>query len=155
MQALIKFGADGLLFVVLAGAAFLFLRTVPIRRWPNVLPLLIMAGLTSLLVGKLLSLVFQPSTARPFIEKGVTAGAAFINNPGFPSDHMLLATVAVVAVWFLTPYRKYALLLGSLALLMGVARVLALVHTPIDIAGGIVAGLSGAVWYLNHRIANR
>lgn len=35
-----------------------------------------------------------------------------------------------------------------LACVMGVARVAALVHTPLDIVGGIVAGLAGAIWYI-------
>jgi len=30
---------------------------------------------------------------------------------------------------------------------MGIARVLALVHTPLDVIGGLVFGLVGAVWY--------
>lgn len=60
---------------------------------------------------------------------------------------MLLAVVIVCAVYYLTPFRKLAVVLAVLSLLMGLARVLALVHTPIDIFGGIIAGLSGIIWY--------
>lgn len=106
-----------------------------------------MAGLTSLLVGKIMSLLYQPSVERPFIERGVAAGAAYIDNPGFPSDHALLAVVIVAAVWFITRNKRVAILLSFTVIVMCVARVVALVHTPIDIIGGIIAGLSGSIWY--------
>lgn len=155
MEQLIAFLADGLLLVILVIGGGLFLLHVRLRQWVKVMPIVIMAGLTSLLVGKLMSMVYQPAVARPFIELGVEPGAAFIDNPGFPSDHMLLASVVVLMVYFVTPYRKTAYLLGVVALMMGVARVLALVHTPLDVFGGLVAGLVGALWYYNHRIAAR
>ena len=106
-----------------------------------------MAGLTSLLIAKLVSLIYQPTLARPFLEKGMTAGAAYIDNPGFPSDHALLATVAVAAIWWVTRDKKLAIFLAILAIVMCVARVMALVHTPFDVIGGIVLGLSGIFWY--------
>lgn len=106
-----------------------------------------MAGLTSLLVGKVLSLLYQPAIARPFLELGVEPGAAYIDNPGFPSDHALLATVVVAAVYALTRNRKFAAVLGVLVLIMCIGRVLALVHTPLDVAGGVLAGLAGVLWY--------
>lgn len=148
MSELIKFLADGLLLVIMGVAGALAVRGVVWRRWRRLVPYAVMAGLTSLLIGKLLSLLYQPSITRPFIEHGTSAGASYMNNPGFPSDHMLFATVVVCAVYFLTPYKKSAWLLAVAALVMGTARVVAQVHTPLDIFGGIVAGVSGAVWYV-------
>ena len=106
-----------------------------------------MAGLTSLLAGKMLSLLYQPAVARPFLELGLAPGAAYVDNPGFPSDHALLATVAVVAVYALTRNRRLVAVLGLLVAVMCIGRVVALVHTPLDVVGGILAGLVGAVWY--------
>ncbi len=148
----VKLFADAGLVAVLvwgavAGAVWLW-RTRP--KLAVVLPYAIMAGLTSLLIGKLLSLL-PVQHARPFVEKGAVAGAAYIDNPGFPSDHALLAVVVVMAVFFLTPYKKSAYGMLLLTLVMCVARVVALVHTPFDIAGGLVAGAAGAVWYFGHR----
>lgn len=139
--------ADGLLFVILGVGGVAGLMGFAWRRWRELVPYALMAGLTSLYVGKIMSLLYQPAGARPFIEKGMTAGAAYINNPGFPSDHTLLAGVVVLAVYFLTPYRKLAWVLGVLTLAMGAARVLALVHTPLDIAGGLLAASAGIIWY--------
>lgn len=155
MDWLIEFLADGLLLIILAVSGGLFLLHVRSKSWGRVLPVVMMAGLTSLLAGKLMSMVYQPAVARPFIEMGLEPGAAYIDNPGFPSDHMLLAAVVVLVVYFVTPYKKTAYLLGFVALMMGLARVLALVHTPLDIIGGLAAALVGAIWYYNHRIAPR
>lgn len=151
------FADKGLIAILLIAAAAGVLWLV--KDKPNlkqVAPYVLMAGLTSLLVGKLISLL-PVQTVRPFVEKGVEAGAAFIDNPGFPSDHALLATVVVLAVYVLTPYKKLSYGLMLLVALMCVARVMALVHTPLDIAGGIFAGLIGGVWYLKlkHDILSR
>lgn len=146
---LTRFLADGTLVVIIIVAAIMvlnYMRSSP-KQFFRLLPQLIMAGLTSLLVGKIMSLLYQPSVERPFIERGVAAGAAYIDNPGFPSDHALLALVIVAAVWFITRNKRVAILLSFTVIVMCVARVVALVHTPIDIIGGIIAGLSGSIWY--------
>lgn len=143
---LVKLVADGaLLFILVASAPFIFLALRK-RFWANA-PVLVMAGLTSLLVGKVMSLLYQPAVARPFLELGVEPGAAYIDNPGFPSDHALLATVAVVAVYMLTRNRKLLVVLGTLVLIMCVGRVAALVHTPLDVVAGVIAGFAGLPWY--------
>lgn len=145
---MLSFLADGSLLVILgvsglAGIVWL-VRVRP--RWQTWLPYVLMAGLTSLTVGKLISF-WQPSAVRPFVERGVEAGAAYINNPGFPSDHMLLAVIVVATVYLLTPYKKLSYLLVLITLVMAVARVAALVHTPLDMLGGLVAGLAGSWWF--------
>lgn len=148
MDALIRFAADGLLVVIIMAAGVLGVwhvwrtRAIAIK-----VPYAVMAGLTSLLIAKLTSLVIQPNVTRPYIEKGLQAGASYIDNPGFPSDHALLATVVVVMLYALTPYRKTAMVLGVLVIIMSIARVMALVHTPLDVTGGMILGLTGAVWY--------
>ncbi|MGB3023526.1 MAG: phosphatase PAP2 family protein [Candidatus Saccharimonadales bacterium] len=150
MADMVRFAADGLLIFVLGCASIVAVYWAlhqPRRRIVAVIPFVIMAGLTSLLSGKLASVVYQPDSARPFVVRGVKAGAAYIDNPGFPSDHALLAVVVVAAVWFVTGYRRVAFMLATLTLIMVAARVVALVHTPIDVVGGVMAGLIGAVWY--------
>ena len=144
----LKLLADGTLLLLLATAGtagiIWLVRCKP--DWRRLLPYAVMAGLTSLLAGKLMSF-WQPDTVRPFVKQGVEAGAAFVDNPGFPSDHVLLSVVVVVAIYFLTPYKKLSYVLTAVVATMAVARVLALVHTPFDIVGGVVAGLFGIVWY--------
>ena len=146
MDLVVRLLADGALIVLLAVCVVVLMWSMRHRIWSTV-PVMVMAGLTSLLVGKLMSLLYQPAIARPFIELGVSPGAAYIDNPGFPSDHALLATVAVVAVYAVTRRKWLVVALALVLVLMSVARVVALVHTPLDIIGGIAAGLAGVVWY--------
>lgn len=143
---LLRAVADGTLLLILAISAPIIIYAVRKKFWQQ-MPILVMAGLTSLLVGKVLSLLYQPAVARPFLELGLEPGAAYIDNPGFPSDHALLATVAVAAVYAMSRNRNLTIFLGSLVAIMCVGRVLALVHTPLDVIGGVLAGLSGAIWY--------
>lgn len=156
MDVIIKIAADGLLLLIIAAGGVAILRGVRREQVWIDYSYAIMAGLTSLLIGKLLSLLYQPTIARPFMELGVNPGALYIDNPGFPSDHALLGGVIVLAVYVLTPYKKLAYFLTFALLVMGWARVAALVHTPLDVVGGIAAALAGGIWYLarkhNHSI---
>lgn len=147
MDTLIRVLADGSLIAIVFIATASLLVGVKHKDKLRVYPYVVLAGLSSLLVGKLASLIYQSSLSRPFLEQGLTPGAAFIDNPGFPSDHVLLASVVVLAVYFVTKYKKVAIGLGILTLFMGLARVAALVHTPVDILGGLVAAAVGALWY--------
>ena len=148
-QLLIRFFADGgVILVVLIGGAALLFKIPKGQRWQAYLRIL-MAGLIAYLIAQLLASVYQPNFERPFQILGVHAGAAYLNNPGFPSDHTLFVTVIAAAVWFETRMKKTTILLAVLVALIAIARVLALVHTPLDVIGGIVIGLVGALWYLN------
>jgi len=57
----------------------------------------IFAALVALLIAKGISLLYQGQ--RPFETLGVQPGAAFLPNPGFPSDHALLVFVVTCVVW--------------------------------------------------------
>lgn len=57
----------------------------------------------------------------------------------------------VFAVWYGTRNKWLALVFAVIALLVGVGRVLALVHAPLDVIGGFAAATVGAAWYLDVR----
>jgi len=147
-QTLIRIFADGLIIpiVLLAGYALLF--WIPKNRRLDAYKRIFMVGLTTYLVAKLMGAVYQPSMERPFELLGIAAGASYLPNPGFPSDHALFASFLTLAVWFETRRKKAATVLLVLTVLMCIGRILALVHTPLDIAGGILAASVGALWYL-------
>jgi membrane-associated phospholipid phosphatase len=111
----------------------------------------LMAGLTAYLFAKLLGAVYQPTGMRPYEMLGLHPGASYLDNPGFPSDHTLFVTAIALAVWFETTYRKLAVGLFLLVIVVAVGRVLALVHTPLDVSAGIVIALIGGLWYLQGR----
>jgi len=99
--------------------------------------------------------IYQPSTERPFELLGTEAGALFLNNPGFPSDHALFVTAITCAVWFETRNKVITIILASLVVIICIGRVLALVHTPADVIFGVIIGLVGALWYLEGRTSTR
>jgi membrane-associated phospholipid phosphatase len=99
------------------------------------------------MIAKFVATIYQPTELRPFQELGVAPGAFYLNNPGFPSDHALFVTAILCAVWFETRLKKISLVLAGLVLLICIGRVVALVHTPLDVIGGVIIALIGALWY--------
>lgn len=148
MQTFITLAADGAVIpiVIIAGYALLFL--VPKDHRFEVYARVLMAGLTAFLLAKLLAAVYQPTDSRPFEVLGVEPGASFLPNAGFPSDHALFTGFLTLAVWFETRRRGLTIILTSLTLVVCIGRVLALVHTPLDVIGGLVIASVGALWYL-------
>lgn len=147
-QTVVKLIADGLVIPIALLGAYALIFKIPGDKRFDAYARILMAGLTAFLVAKLLGAVYQPAGERPFELMGVSAGASYLNNPGFPSDHMLFTTAITLAVWFETRQKKLTILLAVLTALVGLGRVLALVHTPLDIFGGLLVALIGAIWYL-------
>lgn len=146
---LIKAMADWSILPILLLATYALVFKVPRGKRIQSYNTIVLAGLTSYLLAQLVAIVYQPDALRPFQLLGASAGASFLNNPGFPSDHVLFVTAATCAVWFQTHQKVITIIMSVLVIIMGVGRILALVHSPIDIIGGLLLGLVGIVWYLN------
>ena len=147
----IRIAADGVMIPIILIGAYALIFKVPKGKRLESYSKILMAGLTAYLLAKLVGSIYQPSGLRPFELIGTAAGASFVNNPGFPSDHILLASAITCAVWFTNKQKAVTLILALLVVVVGVGRVLALVHTPIDVIGGIVFALVGSLWYLNEK----
>ncbi|AHB42724.1 Phosphoesterase, PA-phosphatase related protein [Candidatus Saccharibacteria bacterium RAAC3_TM7_1] len=148
LETLVKIMADGLLVPVLLLGGWALLFRVPKDGRYRAYCRILMAGLTAYVFAKLIGSIYQPEFERPFEQLGLAAGASFLNNPGFPSDHILFCTTITLAVWFETRMKWLSLILAILTATVAVGRVLALVHTPIDVLGGVVIASLGALWYL-------
>lgn len=146
-ELLIRVTADISVIIIALVSTIVLIKDVPNVRKYAVYCQILMAGLTAYLVAKLIASVYQPALERPFEIAGSTPGASYLNNPGFPSDHALFATALVLAVWLGARRPRIALVLFGLTLVMCLGRVLALVHTPLDVIGGIVIALTGVIWY--------
>lgn len=147
-QTIIRIIADGAVVPIVLLAGFALLFCIPKGQRFEAYKQILLVGATTYLLAKLLGSVYQPTGMRPFELLGVTAGASYLNNPGFPSDHALFTTFLTLAVWFKTRQKGITIILALLTLLVCVGRVLALVHTPLDIAGGVLVACLGAVWYM-------
>lgn len=149
MAWLVKIIADWLLIpLVLLALYELFFKVESKRRY-EIYSRVLMAGLMSYVAAKILGLIYQPEQLRPFELLGVNPGAAYLNNPGFPSDHTLFAMFLVLAVWYALRRRSITIIMLTMALLVGVGRILALVHTPLDVVGGMAVACLGALWYVD------
>lgn len=146
---LIRIMADYAIVPVILIGAYVIVFKVPKGQRLQSYSRILMAGLTAYFIAKLVGSIYQPAGERPFELLGKAAGASFLNNPGFPSDHTLLVSAIVYAVWFETKQKALSLILASLLITICVGRVLALVHTPMDVIGGIIIAAIGAIWYLN------
>ena len=148
MELLTKLLADGLMIPIVLFAIYALFAKVPKRHRYDTYTRVLMAGVTSYMLAKFVAAIWQPEKLRPFEELGMRAGAAYLNNPGFPSDHTLFAGFLTLAVWFATRNRTYAIVMAAATVLVAVGRVIAHVHTPLDVIGGILFAVLGAVWYV-------
>lgn len=148
MEVIIKLLADGLMVPIVLLAIYALVMKVPHVHRYDTYTRVLMAGITSYLMAKIVGAIWQPENARPFEKLGTEAGAAFLNNPGFPSDHTLFATFLTLAVWHATKSRTLTIAMASMTILVAVGRVLAQVHTPLDVTGGMLFAGLGALWYV-------
>jgi len=148
-DTIIRIIADGAVIPVILIGAYMLVFKIPRGHRFEAYSRILLAGLTAYLIAKIVGSIYQPSLERPFELLGVHAGALFLNNPGFPSDHALFVTAITCAVWFETRHKVVSFILAGLVLTVCVGRVLALVHTPADVIAGVIIGLIGALWYLD------
>lgn len=152
---LIHLIADAAVIPVVLIGAYALLFKIPKGGRFEAYSRILMAGLTSYLIAKFVATIYQPSFERPFEILGVAPGALYLNNPGFPSDHALFVAAITAAVWFETRMKKTTAVMAVLVVLVCVGRVLALVHTPLDVIAGVAIGLMGAVWYVHKPVEKR
>lgn len=144
---LVQLIADYAVFPVVVLGAWALLR-IPAGQRYRAYGRVLMAGLTAFLLAKLLATVYQPETMRPYELMGVTPGASYLDNPGFPSDHALFVAAIALAVWAETRHKALSIVLAVLVIVVCVGRVLALVHTPLDVVVGVLIAGVGGLWYL-------
>lgn len=93
----------------------------------------IIAGILDKIIGKL---YYDP---RPFVTHHVTPLVKHAADNGFPSEHTILTFTIAAVLFFYRPKLSY--LAFILAALVGIGRVAAHVHSPVDILGGVIIGL--------------
>jgi len=89
---------------------------------------------------------------RPFVVENVQPIIHHQPDNGFPSEHTLYAMVTAAVVF--AYHRKLGLLLGILGILIGIARVAAKVHYPVDIIGSIAIAVTatGIAWLILRKV---
>ena len=132
------------IFILIAVLAFIFWLRLPKKQKIEVIVFGMITAVSACLLAKLGGALFY--NARPFVSDHVVPLFPHIADNGFPSSHTLLSAVIAVTIYAVS--KKWGLVLGGLAVLVGLSRVLAYVHHPIDVIGSLVfAVLAGLIAY--------
>lgn len=158
MRALSVFLATYLIFVALAAAGFVLIRTWRDRAARVVLVAAYLRAIAAAGLGYAGNALFALAFARPrpFVTLGV---ASLIGAPAtsksFPSDHATLAFAIAATLAFAWPQRRWQLF--TVAALIAVGRVMAGVHYPVDVLAGAAVGLcwAWAVETVHRRVLTR
>ncbi len=137
MNTIIVFAAQYLLFIIILIAA-IFWVTLPKTQKMSFIVYGMLATIITYLLSRFASLLFY--NPRPFVVSKTIPLIQHAANNGFPSDHTLLSALVAFVVF------RYSKLWGSillvLTLLVGTSRIVAKVHSPLDVIGAIaIAGV--------------
>ncbi|MBX4197600.1 phosphatase PAP2 family protein [Candidatus Saccharibacteria bacterium] len=149
MDNLIIFCAKYLFLAVVALYFLAIIQASPKHRKALVIAFVVAGGVAVVLDKIAGRLYYDP---RPFISHHLKALIDHNPDNGFPSEHTVLTTTISAALIYYR--RQLGILAFGLALLVGIGRVAAHVHSPIDIFGGILIGIAAGSsgYYLAERL---
>ena len=126
--------------ILLAGIFLIFYW----KSWREFFVVFISSGLAVLLATILKILIH---TGRPFIVLQNVQALFFENTFAFPSGHVAFFSALGFSIFFIS--KKIGYWFTLFALLIGLARIIAGVHFPVDILGGFILGLVTAFFMKN------
>ena len=139
-SAVLEFSATFLIWILYAGLVILWFVDGRVGR-EQIYKVLI-SGFLAWTIAEGIKLAFP--TLRPFMVNGNPVGVLVVpTGSAFPSAHTALAFSLAVSVFLLDD--KIGWIYLSTAMFIGIARVLANVHYPIDIIGGALIGILVAI----------
>lgn len=143
MNLIIVIIAKYLVFAMIVAAGIYWL-TLPKKQKIETVIFACIASIIAIVLARVGSSLFYDT--RPFVANHVAPLFAHGNDNGFPSDHTLIA--ALIAATIITVSKKWGTTLLVCAILIGASRVLAHVHSPIDILGSLgMVAIGGALAY--------
>lgn len=137
MDSLIIFCAKYLIFIVGLAAIVVWAQMKSKTRWQFAVSVIV-AAVAALVLSKLAGMFYYHP--RPFVVQNIQPLVPHADNNGFPSDHTLLASSLATVIYFYR--RQLGVGIFTLAVILGTARVLAHVHWPVDILGGLILGIA-------------
>ncbi len=132
-------------YLLIAGIAFCFVVFSDTSTRKAVLAIGVLSSVLALIADKVLNQIIV--SPRPFVVENITPLFPHVASNGFPSEHALFAMVITCTIFLYN--KKIGVLLFVLTLGIGVARILANVHHPVDILGAfIIAAVSVSAGWL-------
>ncbi len=137
------------LFVAVPILALVYWIRAPYATRRYLLLLGLLAGAAALGIGRLIAyFYFDP---RPFVTGHFIPLIAHEPDNGFPSDHTLLSSAIAASVTVCS--RSVGLGLWAITAVVGIARILCGLHSPIDVIGSICIASASA--YVAHSLLRR
>src|SRR5665647_835765 len=140
MDTLIVVTAKYALYLSIAITAVVWLRLPRQQKWEFVVWAVLGAAVALALVKLGGALYFDP---RPFVTQHIAPLFPHGVDNGFPSDHTVASMFLAVCVLFYS--KRWGAALVVISLLLGVTRIVAHVHRPIDILGAMVIAVAAAL----------
>jgi undecaprenyl-diphosphatase len=128
------------LLIPVASVACSFLARLR-RSWREDLTEGVLAGIATILTVKVASALYFHH--RPFVVFHAGPLVAHAADNSFPSDHLAACGLAFGYLW--TRNRLLAVVVAISAIIIGFARVIALLHWPLDVISGFLIGLATIV----------
>lgn len=129
------------LYLVIVAAALIYWIVTPRTTKKYLVILGIVVCASALITSRIVAHFFYDP--RPFVVRHFTPLVPHAPDNGFPSDHTLLGSAIAGTITVCNPILGIALWL--ITAMVGTARVLAGIHSPIDIAGSICIGAAAAL----------
>ena len=141
MDSLIIFCAKYLFALVVLIVVYVWFRTGRMLQ-VKMAAVVVLAGILAVIASRIAGkLYYDP---RPFVSNpGLKPLIPHGPDNGFPSDHALLTMTLTAALYFYS--RRWAAAALVVTAIVGIARVLAHIHSPIDIIGAWLIGIAAAV----------
>lgn len=132
MEILIIFAAKYLFILNPLALFVLFIKSNPeVKKY--LLKISILTFPVAFLFSRISSMTYN--NPRPFVVENIQPLIAHVADNGFPSDHTLITATTAVVIYQMN--KKLGILAGCVAVIVGIARVVAKVHHPVDIIGSI------------------
>jgi len=106
------------------------------QKWKGIV-LVFSSGVLAWIFAEILKKSFQ--TPRPFLKFPDVVSLFPETGFAFPSQHTVFFTAIAMAIFFY--HKKVGYIFLIFAILIGLARIIAGVHFPIDILGGFILGI--------------
>lgn len=113
---------------------YLFLQGSSVKKRIAILSLFALPA--AFIISRILSNFYY--STRPFVEQNFTPLISHAADNGFPSDHALLIFTLASAVFAFS--KKWGVIFFILGIDIGLSRILAGIHSPLDILGSFLIG---------------
>lgn len=142
VDGFVVFCANYLIYLLFAGVGVALVYLLTQKKWRPIILFCLSVGIAFVLM--LIAEQLFPSD-RPFVGATVTMLIEHEANQSFPSSHTAAAMAVALSLLCFTPFKKWGAVAVIAALLVGLSRIVAGVHFPLDIAGGIAVAVLGVV----------